>query len=70
MLTLAQRVRETLKRLNDIYGYGDVKETRVFMDGRITFMVQGYGMREKLRRGHIHGDSVRALGHQRKFAAV
>ena len=63
--SLTSRVRAALITLNDHYGYGAVKTVRVFMDGRVEFGVQGFRMRPQLRRGHLDGYTVHALGHQR-----
>lgn len=64
---LVSKVTAALTILNMHYGYGDVRSTVVYMDGRIEFQVQGFGMGVKLRRGHLNGDTVHALGHQRKI---
>jgi hypothetical protein len=44
-----------------------VQSVRVYGDGRVEFVVKGYGMREITRRAHIQGNSVVALNHQRKL---
>lgn len=64
-VTLNQRVRAAVVTLNNHYGYGDVLKVKVFMDGDIHFTVQGYMMRPQLRRGHLDGNTVHILRHQR-----
>lgn len=63
--SLAGKVLEALKQLNYDYGYGDVHEARVFLDGRIEFEVRGFGP-SKMRTGRlVNGTTVKALGRQK-----
>jgi hypothetical protein len=65
--TFSDKVRQALVTLNNHYGYGDVRSIVVYNDGRIDFQVQGFGMAVKMRKGHWNGNTVKALGHQRKI---
>ena len=64
-VTLARRVRAAVTTLNNHYGYGDVLKVKMFMNGNIHFTVRGYMMRPQLRRGHLDGNTVHVLKHQR-----
>ena len=67
METLASRIRRAVTQLNNLYGYGNVRSLVIYGDGRIEFQVQGYMMAVKTRRGHLDGETVHALGHQRNL---
>ena len=66
MHPVARSILKALVHLNNLYGYGDVKSVRLFLDGTISFTVQGYGMRSKIRFGRFHNSTVYALRHQRE----
>ena len=59
-----QQIIATIKTLNSVYGKGDLRETRFFLDGRIE-------CRSSLQYGQSHftarvvGNTVYARGHQR-----
>jgi hypothetical protein len=62
MVTFEQ-VSAAIVRLNNLYGRGDVKEVRYFLDGRIEAHVKKqYGTEKFLVR--VTGSTVRARGHQ------
>ena len=65
---LTSKVWDALMILNMHYGYGDIKDVRLYLDGGIDFVVQGYVMPPQTRRGHLRGNTVFALRHQRKIA--
>lgn len=60
----AEKVFRAVQHLNNLYGRGDVKECRLYGNGKIEFTVQGYMMNRERRRGHLYGETVHVLGHQ------
>jgi hypothetical protein len=63
------KVRATVVTLNNLYGYGDVKQIRLYAGTKVEFLVQGFGMNPQWRCGRLIGETVYALNHQRKLAA-
>ena len=56
-----------IKRLNALYGKGDVSNFKLFGDGRITFSQTPYGCKPEQRRGRLNGNTVYALRHRQKI---
>lgn len=68
-MTRSTRIRHAIQTLNSLYGRGDVRRIEAYMDGRIVFYRQPFGMRTEKRNARIVGDTVFALGHQRKLVS-
>lgn len=66
-MTNLEKITAVVKTLNNHYGYGDVRECGFFGDGRIRFVVQGFGMKPVTRWGRIRNNTIYALKHQRKI---
>jgi hypothetical protein len=64
-VSLVDKVLQAVKSLNARYGYGDVQNLKLFLDGRIEFVVKGFQMRPQTRRGQlVNARTVKALRHQ------
>ena len=70
MEPLLNRVRRTIQEINGSYGYGDIADLRLFMDGRIEATIRRPHMNPTIRFGHIiAGDRIRFANHVRKIQA-
>jgi len=68
MPTTLQKVSEAIKILNWHYGRGDLRAVKLFLDGHIEFARAPFMMKTETRHGRLIGNTVHALGHQRKIA--
>lgn len=69
-MTRGQLIIACLQRLNTLYGRGDVRNVKVYLDGRIEWTRQPYGLKTETRHGRIVGDTVFALGHQQTIGRL
>lgn len=75
MATHFHDVTNAIKTMHYRYGIGDVKEVRIFADGRIEVHAKGYSMKPHIRRGRLTGwpnakQTIRMYGHQMTIMVV
>ncbi len=58
-------IKDAIETLHYRHGIGDIKEVRLYADGRVEVKAQGYGMKSHVRRGRIVGvRTIKMYGHQ------
>lgn len=62
-----ERVTEGLQALNSHYGVGDVRNVRMWLDGRVTFEQHPFQMKPRTRKARVEENTLYALGHQRSI---
>lgn len=71
MKTTYSDITNALKIMHYNYGIGDIKEIRLFADGRIEIIAKGFNMKPHKRTGRMlptkraYTQTIKIYGHQR-----